>query len=133
MTDIEERAHKATARFLNSKGYAILEENYHGEWSDVDIPFVATETDDDGDLVVVFVLVSVCSFEEWPPVIESDKKFLEKVEICMSEWTIDNEDKLPEQLGLGSMRLDGIGILMENEDNHRAMLRHHKSITSELV
>lgn len=108
MTDFITKAHKAAIRFINQRGYEILETDI----GSVDI----IALDDD---VVVFIVVNPCKKDDdfTKPTTLSDKSRAE-IEKVAIEFLTKNDD-----IHNCSVRFDVISIKMFGDN--RALIKHH--------
>ena len=112
-----DRAVSASARYLELKGYEVLEQNWSPEGSDESVPLIAY----DGD-VLVFIDVTVRSgFEGFVPESQTDREAMEVLAArYLAEADVDANVEI---------RFDIISMMVVRED--RAMLKHHINAFSE--
>ena len=106
-----DRAVSASARYLELRGYEVLEQNWSPEGSEESIPLIAYEDD-----VLVFIDVTVRNgFEGFVPESETDR---EAMEVLAAKYLAQTD--LDENV---EIRFDIISMMVVRED--RAMLKHH--------
>ena len=106
-----DRAVSASARYLELRGYEVVEQNWSPEGSDESVPLIAYEAD-----VLVFIDVTVRSgFEGFVPESETDR---EAMEILAAKYLAQSDDEPNFEV-----RFDIISMMVVRED--RAMLKHH--------
>ena len=106
-----DRAVSASARYLELRGYEVLEQNWSPEGSEESVPLIAYDDD-----VLVFVDVTVRNgFEGFVPESETDRKAME---ILAAKYLAQADDEPNFEV-----RFDIISMMVVRED--RAMLKHH--------
>lgn len=115
--DLEERAYKAAVRYLERKGYEILEEHWKSLNDEV---LIVAREGNYGPLV--FCEVQASDKKEDGMMREDDsEERRNKLEKSVSEYLEQNKEN--EELCDISVRFDCISMLVIGED--RALLRHH--------
>ncbi len=112
MKDLLERAIKASATFLERRGYEILDRNWSNGGSAIDI----VARDEDGVIVVVDVKARVGADKGFPIDTEASR---ERLESAAAQWLAEHDDE-PVDI---SVRFDAISMMVI--DDSRAFLRHH--------
>ena len=112
-----DRAVSASARYLELKGYEVLEQNWSPEGSDESVPLIAY---DDDTLVFIDVTVKT-GFEGFVPESETDR---EAMEILAARYLAQTDDEPDFEV-----RFDIISMMVVGES--RAMLKHHINAFSE--
>ena len=113
LKDLLERAIKASATFLEGRGYEILDRNWSNGGSTIDI----VARDEDGVIVVVDVKARVGADKGFPVDTEASR---ERLESAAAQWLAAHDD---EELIDVSVRFDAISMMVI--DDSRAFLRHH--------
>ena len=112
-----EKAVKASARFLELKGYEVLEQNWSPEGSEESVPLIAYDDD-----ALVFIDVTVKDGTAgFVPESETDR---EAMEILAAQYLAQADTEPDFQI-----RFDIISMMVVGES--RAMLRHHINAFSE--
>ena len=112
-----DRAVSASARYLELKGYEVVEQNWSPEDSDESVPLIAYEDD-----VLVFIDVTVkAGFEGFVPESETDRMAME---ILAAKYLAQSDDEPNFEV-----RFDIISMMVVGES--RAMLKHHINAFSE--
>ena len=112
-----DRAVSASARYLEIRGYEVVEQNWSPEGSDESVPLIAYEND-----VLVFIDVTVRSgFEGFVPESETDREAMEVLAArYLAQADVDANIEV---------RFDIISMMVIGES--RAMLKHHINAFSE--
>ena len=112
-----DRAVSASARYLELKGYEVVEQNWSPEGSDESIPLVAYEDD-----TLVFIDVTVRNgFEGFVPESETDREAMEVLAArYLAQADLDANIEV---------RFDIISMMVIGES--RAMIKHHINAFSE--
>ena len=112
-----DRAVSASARYLELRGYEVLEQNWSPEGSEESIPLIAYEDD-----TLVFIDVTVRNgFEGFVPESETDREAMEVLAArYLAQADLDANIEV---------RFDIISMMVVRED--RAMLKHHINAFSE--
>ena len=112
-----DRAVSASARYLELRGYEVLEQNWSPEGSEESVPLIAYDDD-----VLVFVDVTVRNgFEGFVPESETDRMAME---ILAAKYLAQSDDEPNFEV-----RFDIISMMVIGES--RAMLKHHINAFSE--
>lgn len=112
-----DRAVSASARYLELRGYEVVEQNWSPEGSDESVPLIAYDED-----ALVFIDVTVRSgFGGFIPESEIDR---EAMEILAAKYLAQIDDEPNFQV-----RFDIISMMVIGES--RAMLKHHINAFSE--
>ena len=106
-----DRAVSASARYLELRGYEVLEQNWSPEGSEESVPLIAYDDD-----VLVFIDVTVRNgFEGFVPESETDREAMEVLAArYLAQADVDANIEV---------RFDIISMMVVRED--RAMLKHH--------
>ena len=106
-----DRAVSASARYLELRGYEVLEQNWSPEGSEESIPLIAYEDD-----TLVFIDVTARNgFEGFIPESETDREAMEVLAArYLAQAVVDANVEV---------RFDIISMMVVRED--RAMLKHH--------
>ena len=112
-----DRAVSASARYLELRGYEVLEQNWSPEGSEESIPLIAYEDD-----TLVFIDVTARNgFEGFIPESETDREAMEVLAArYLAQAVVDANVEV---------RFDIISMMVVRED--RAMLKHHINAFSE--
>ncbi|MCQ5090959.1 YraN family protein [Slackia exigua] len=112
-----EKAVKASARFLERRGYEVAEQNWSPEGSDESVPLIAYDDD-----TLVFIDVKVRNGAEgFAPEAETDREAMEVLAAkYLAETDVDPDFRV---------RFDIISMMVIAES--RALLRHHINAFSE--
>jgi putative endonuclease len=112
-----DRAVSASARYLELKGYEVVEQNWSPDGSDESVPLIAYEDD-----VLVFIDATVRSgFEGFVPESETDRGAMEILAARYLAQTDDEPDF--------EVRFDIISMMVVGEN--RAMIKHRINAFSE--
>lgn len=112
-----DRAVCAAARYLELRGYEVLEQNWSPEGSDESVPLIAYDED-----ALVFVDVTVRNgFEGFVPESETDR---EAMEVLAAKYLAQSDDEPNFEV-----RFDIISMMVVGES--RAMIKHHINAFSE--
>ena len=112
-----DRAVSASARYLELKGYEVVEQNWSPEGSDESVPLIAYEDD-----TLVFIDVTVRNgFEGFVPESETDR---EAMEVLAAKYLAQTGDEPNFEV-----RFDIISMMVIGET--RAMIKHHINAFSE--
>ena len=112
-----DRAVSASARYLEIRGYEVVEQNWSPEGSDESVPLIAYDDD-----TLVFIDVTVRSgFKGFVPESETDRGAME---ILAAKYLAQTDDEPNFEV-----RFDIISMMVIGES--RAMLKHHVNAFSE--
>ena len=109
--NLTDRAVSASARYLELRGYEVLEQNWSPEGSEESVPLIAYEDD-----TLVFIDVTARNgFEGFIPESETDREVMEVLAAkYLAQADLDANVEI---------RFDIISMMVVRED--RAMLKHH--------
>ncbi len=113
MKDLSNRAIKAAEKFLERRGYEVIDRNWQNGASEIDL----VARDEDGTVVIVDVAAREGAGKGFPHASEGAR---ERMEAAAAQWLASQDD---ESLVDVRVRFDSVSMVVISED--RAFLRHH--------